>query len=85
MTPIYFTCSLLLAENEAQIAEFLAARPDFRALPIAPLLADVVPADRLAVTAAATSLLLTPAEHGTDGFFIAVMERSPGEALAMPA
>ncbi len=74
---IYVTCSLLAEENTEQIAAFLATHPEFAATPwraawqsafaAAPSLASADGRD--------DSLLLTPATHGTDGFFIAVLTR----------
>ncbi|WP_284947485.1 RsmB/NOP family class I SAM-dependent RNA methyltransferase [Acidisoma cladoniae] len=65
---IYATCSLLRPENEDQVARFLADHPDFTLIdhpPHAPAEADM----------AGGTLRLTPARHGTDGFFAAVMEK----------
>ncbi|MGR7996758.1 RsmB/NOP family class I SAM-dependent RNA methyltransferase [Xanthobacter sp. ZOL 2024] len=77
---VYATCSLLPAENEAQVAAFLAAHPAFHAVP----LADAAP--HLTCSAHPDYLSLTPARHGTDGFFAAVLERAaaPAEAPATP-
>ncbi len=71
---IYATCSLLAEENERQVEAFLAAQPDFALLPYGPIWQDRLgqaPPD------AAPSLTLTPARHGTDGFFVAILERRP--------
>ena len=56
---IYSTCSLLPDENEKQIEKFSATHPDFSLSPCGLNGADF--------------LSLSPAEHGTDGFFAAVM------------
>ena len=75
---IYATCSLLAGENQEQLAAFLERHGDFRPLALAPLWAAVglggpCPA---AGAARAGELLLTPARHGTDGFYVAVLERA---------
>ncbi|HXT79920.1 MAG TPA: RsmB/NOP family class I SAM-dependent RNA methyltransferase [Acetobacteraceae bacterium] len=67
---VYATCSLLPEENEAQVTAFLARHPGF----------SLIPAERAAALAPGLRgddgfLSLTPAQHGTDGFFAAVMER----------
>ena len=67
---VYATCSVLPQENAAQVTAFLAAHPAFRALPLAEL------APGLAGLAEAGHLSLTPARHGTDGFFAAVLQRA---------
>lgn len=58
---IYMTCSLFEDENEAQISAFLTRTEDAELVPLKP--------DN------ATSLQLTPSEHDTDGFFVAVLEK----------
>jgi 16S rRNA (cytosine967-C5)-methyltransferase len=76
---IYVTCSLLREENEAQIERFLAAHGDFSLLSIGEIWRATIggePPD------AGDMLRLTPARHGTDGFFVAVLERRG--ALAPP-
>lgn len=68
---VYATCSLLPQENEAQVSAFLARHPAFTLVPLPsawPLEAPP-PVD-------GDVLSLTPARHGTDGFFAAVMERT---------
>lgn len=67
---VYATCSLLCEENDAQVARFLASSPGFRLVPVP----DAVPHD-LALAAPSGHLVLTPAQHGTDGFFAAVLQR----------
>ncbi len=73
---VYVTCSLLPEENVDQIDAFLARRPEFSVLPWRDVWSahvgtpSVSSADRRD-----NSLLLTPAMHGTDGFFIAVLTR----------
>ena len=62
---LYATCSLLAAENEEQVAAFRERHPEFAAVPVRTL---GLPGDEV--------LSLTPARHGTDGFFAAVLERS---------
>lgn len=66
---VYVTCSILDDENGRQITAFLERHPDFS---VAPLPAS----DLLALdTAGAGSMLLTPARHATDGFFVARLVR----------
>ena len=71
---IYATCSLLTEENAAQVEAFLAAHPEFTPIPVAELWAALLPETPAPAEAGAT-LTLTPASHGTDGFFLAVLER----------
>jgi 16S rRNA (cytosine967-C5)-methyltransferase len=72
---IYATCSLLREENEAQIELFLAGHGDFTLLPIGQVWQETIGG---APPAAGDMLRLTPARHGTDGFFVAVMGRATG-------
>jgi 16S rRNA (cytosine967-C5)-methyltransferase len=71
---VYATCSLLAEENEAQVDAFLAAHPDFKLVPVADVWrAAVGEGDGDGMVG--QTLSLTPAQHGTDGFFAAVLER----------
>lgn len=71
---VYATCSVLCEENEEQVAAFLAAHPAFRIVPVQQV------APHLAIAAPFDHLSLTPAQHGTDGFFAAILQR---QALAL--
>jgi 16S rRNA (cytosine967-C5)-methyltransferase len=63
---IYATCSLLPDENEKQIEKFLAAHPEFSLASCGLNGADF--------------LSLSPAQHGTDGFFAAAMVKEKVDA-----
>jgi 16S rRNA (cytosine967-C5)-methyltransferase len=72
----YITCSVLKCENEAPVEAFLGARPHFRLIPPHILLKSAglsVDADE-----GNWGLRLSPARHGTDGFFIACLEHGKG-------
>lgn len=73
---IYATCSVLPSENETQMQQFLAAHPDFKPLP-----ASHVWAEKLggAYPGGDPYLRLSPARHGTDGFFVGILERGGGQ------
>ena len=67
---VYATCSILPEENELQIERFLAEHPDFSVLNSAELLEGLkVPLNT------GTYLQLDSAQHHTDGFFAAVLQR----------
>ena len=70
----YATCSLLPEENSDVVERFLSQATDFHLLPM-----NAVWAENLDGPCPATgeSLQLTPASNGTDGFFVAVLERAP--------
>lgn len=68
---IYVTCSVLPEEDEDRVAAFLARRPDFAARPVP------IPAELAGRITADGYLRLTPRSSGTDGFFVAVLERLP--------
>ena len=68
---IYATCSLLAAENEQAIAAFLARHPGYRAVPVGEVWASVLPGQ---CPVEGPYLRLSPARHGTDGFFAAILE-----------
>jgi 16S rRNA (cytosine967-C5)-methyltransferase len=65
---------MLREEDEAQAEAFLAATPDFAPLPIERVWAETIGG---ASPAGEDYLRLTPARHGTDGFFVAIFERHP--------
>lgn len=75
---VYVTCSVLPSENEAQVARFLDETPGF-----SPCSAELAWAKHLGYTCPASvgggqsgyAVQLTPASHGTDGFFVAILER----------
>ena len=67
---IYATCSLLPAENEDQVAAFLARHPDYAVVPLDEAWGFDTPAP-----GPGPFLSLTPLHDGTDGFFGAVLER----------
>lgn len=67
---VYATCSLLDAENEAVVEQFLADHPDFVLVPAQKVLAD----QRIELETG-DYLSLWPHRHATDGFFAAVLER----------
>ncbi|HEX6733547.1 MAG TPA: RsmB/NOP family class I SAM-dependent RNA methyltransferase [Azonexus sp.] len=66
---VYATCSLLQEENDAIVAAFLAAHPEFTLTPASAVLA------RHGITVDGDSLRLLPHRHHTDGFFAAVLDR----------
>ena len=70
---IYATCSMLHEENDDQIAKFLASHRDFHVVKASDVLKKSVPG--LNSPSPDPYLALSPAEHNTDGFFGAVMER----------
>jgi 16S rRNA (cytosine967-C5)-methyltransferase len=67
---IYSTCSLLPDENENQIEKFLDTHPEFTLVPCG--------------LEGTSYLVLTPGQHGTDGFFAAVMMRAQTADLQIP-
>jgi 16S rRNA (cytosine967-C5)-methyltransferase len=71
---IYATCSLLPEENEAQVSGFLARHSHFSVVPLVRAWPDGAP------PLGGEFLALTPARHGTDGFFAAVLERRAGSS-----
>lgn len=75
----YVTCSVLRAENDAQIAAFRARHPGFVTVPpdtVMAALGTAAGAFRAAVRVSEQGLLLTPLRTGTDGFFIAVLRKN---------
>jgi 16S rRNA (cytosine967-C5)-methyltransferase len=76
---VYVTCSVLTDENEAIVDGFLAETTAFRAVPVADAWAETVTArGGPACPADGPYLRLSPHRHGTDGFFVAVLERGYG-------
>ncbi len=73
---VYITCSVLPEENNEQIAGFLSQHPEMKIIPYAEQWGRAIGGDvPLSADGSKDTLLLTPAQHGTDGFFVAVMER----------
>jgi len=74
---VYATCSLLPPENGGRIAAFLAAHPEFRALPMTEVWKTALPDVSPPIGALQeTSLLLSPRRSGTDGFFVAALRHA---------
>ncbi len=73
---VFATCSLLPEEDEDQVTRFLASRPDFSAVPLGRAWARAGLPGAPPGDASAPHLLLSPAAHGTDGFFCAVLDRA---------
>src|SRR5690606_17213673 len=75
-TLFYITCSVLNAENGAQIASFLERYEEFEAVPGGPLLDAISTAAREAAHVDPRGgILLTPRRTGTDGFFAMALRR----------
>ena len=74
----YITCSVLPSENSDQVDLFLARHPEFKLIPWPELWEQSLPGQTPVPSAdgSAETLLMTPRDHGTDGFFVAVMQRS---------
>jgi 16S rRNA (cytosine967-C5)-methyltransferase len=70
---VYATCSLLPEEDESQVQAFLQQHPDFAEVPIPGLWTSLV--QGVAPPGDAPCMALSPARHGTDGFFAAVLQR----------
>lgn len=68
---VYATCSLLQEENEDIVTDFLAQHPEFLLRP-----ANEVLAEQRIELDTGEFLRLNPADHATDGFFAAVLERT---------
>ena len=67
---VYATCSILEAENEAVVKQFLEVHPDF----VLVSARDVLAEQRVGLDTG-DYLALWPHRHATDGFFAAVLER----------
>jgi 16S rRNA (cytosine967-C5)-methyltransferase len=74
----YVTCSVLPSENRDQVEAFLARHPGFKLVPWRTLWEAALPGRSSPPSADGSddTLLLTPLSHGTDGFFVAVIERA---------
>lgn len=69
---VYVTCSLLRDENESRIEAFLARNPEFQPLDAAGIWPTVLPGTS---PVPGPYLTFSPVRTGTDGFFVAVLER----------
>ena len=73
---VYATCSVLRDENASQVEAFLLRHTDFAVLDLRATDAHGSPVAAQALQAGSGFLRLTPRQHGTDGFFAAVLGRS---------
>jgi 16S rRNA (cytosine967-C5)-methyltransferase len=74
---VYVTCSVLPEENGEQVEAFLHVHPAFTAAPYADVWQRNFPSEPPAsADASSRTLLLTPLDHATDGFFICIMVRN---------
>ncbi|MFP4538681.1 MAG: RsmB/NOP family class I SAM-dependent RNA methyltransferase [Dichotomicrobium sp.] len=76
---VYVTCSVLPSENTGQAARFLATYDQFEAVPVTEVWPERLPVPFPGSAGRADgfgALLLTPATHGTDGFFVAIFRRA---------
>ncbi|WP_036291250.1 RsmB/NOP family class I SAM-dependent RNA methyltransferase [Methylosinus sp. PW1] len=72
----YVTCSLLIDENEAQIARFLEGHADFSAVPAEEATAKAgLPELARFASPHGAGFRLTPRTAGTDGFYVCVLKR----------
>lgn len=72
----YATCSLLPGENEEVVAGFLAKNSDFHLLPLPQVWQEsLAPLGAGPCPDSGDMMALSPAKHGTDGFFCAILER----------
>lgn len=71
---VHATCSVLRMENQARVESFLGRHPGFSIVPAHRAAPDTL---RDAVLFEGDYMFLTPHRHGTDGFFAAVLERTP--------
>jgi 16S rRNA (cytosine967-C5)-methyltransferase len=75
----YVTCSVLEAENGAQVKGFIARTPGWSATPavdVCAALPERGPILRAAARTSAEGILLTPKRTETDGFFISLIKRA---------
>ena len=74
----YITCSVLPCENRDQIDAFLGGHAEFKLVPWVELWKAALPDAPVPPSAdgSAETLQMTPSSHGTDGFFVAVLQRS---------
>lgn len=75
---VYVTCSIFPAENARRTEAFLAANPAFAVLEPQVLWRARVGEAAALPRISGGGLVMTPAGTGTDGFFVAVLERGPG-------
>lgn len=73
----YATCSLLPVENEERVAALLEASPEFRAVSVHEAWTAVLPGASAPPPLREPFLTLTPKRSGTDGFFLALLQRQP--------
>jgi 16S rRNA (cytosine967-C5)-methyltransferase len=77
---VYATCSILCEENEDVVEAFLGGHVEFATLPVGDIWAETVAlmedgAGFGGMKEKGEWLHLSPARHGCDGFFVAIMER----------
>jgi 16S rRNA (cytosine967-C5)-methyltransferase len=75
---VYATCSVLREEDEEQAEAFVGAEPEFVLLPAARVWQQTIGSF---MPDCGPHLRLTPAQHGTDGFFVAIFERRGEPAI----
>jgi len=73
---VYVTCSLFSEENEGRVEALLAKRKDYKIIPILEVWNEHIKNQGGGDCPTTSAMLqLTPDKHGTDGFFVAVLER----------
>ncbi len=87
-TLVYSTCTFSVEENEGQVASFLASHPDFTLLPVKAALSEhTAPGIRLAecdFDLSKTRRFYPHIAKG-EGQFVAVMQKTTGDASDVPA
>ncbi len=76
---VYATCSLLPEENEARVEKFIQTHSDYTVIPWQSAWEQAMPKSappKQIISPAMSSdyLRLSPATHGSDGFFVAILE-----------
>ncbi|MFN4143330.1 RsmB/NOP family class I SAM-dependent RNA methyltransferase [Aestuariivirga sp.] len=75
-TILYITCSVLPEENTEQVADFLKRHPEMKLIPYEDQWARTLGGEApKSADGSHGTLVLTPAQHDTDGFFIAVLRK----------